>query len=233
MKNFLKTSAAVLALGLLASCSGGDSPAASYAENDVETVLSDVKEAMAEVETLSVRATLKAPETGDETILEFRLNEANECEGSLSGPTGKVEFINTDEAVFLKADKKFWTEAAPSKQAAKKLTAKSEGKWVEAPQTGLGIVSYCDRDSLIGAFSMLDPKAPGGLKVGGENTSLDVPAIDVEEGANKFVVAAEAPHHVLKVQTQDGSAIVMSDFNEEVSVEAPAKETTVKAPKGF
>ena len=229
MKKTLTSLALVGCLSTLAACSGdAEEPApkpapsanaGSYAEQGVDKIAEDVREAMGDVTSAHVTGLLKQP-SGD-TLLDATMTEAGDCEGNIKLPVGEADFIAVKEAFYVKGDTEFWTTALGDEERAKAVVKTLGDKWAQAPETGEVLTSFCDLQSLTSVFTNLSSENVSSMEMKGAAMVDGEPAVQISDGMGTLTVAAEAPHYVLSIEPGDGSSLLFSDFNETATIEAP------------
>ncbi len=219
---------AIAAAGFLSGCGGSDgtdesdAPPAAEANGiqdlGADEILDRTREAVDAASSVYVSG---EGSTADKTIgIDMRLTAAGQATGSLTISGQEVQLVIVDDTTYFSAGEAFW-----STQVAPELVPEVAGKFVEVPpeQDSFGTIA-----TYKGFFGdLLQPE--GAVKVGEQTTVDDVSVIeliDTKDGGILYV-ALEGEPLPLKVATENEGELILSEWNEPVTVEAPPADQIV------
>lgn len=210
---------------VLAACgddSDSESDAEEYAETSVEEILEDVKDAMADLE--SVRIAGSIVDNGQELQLDVQVNTDGECEGSIgTEDQGSFELIHLDGVSYFKPDEEFWR--AQAGDAADQLMSMAGDKWVTNSEDTEGFGELCDLDNFVDALGdeAEDSKVEGTEEIDGTDTVKMT--FTSEEGNDGLAyVAGDDPHRIVRFDVETEGQVDFTDFDAELSAEKPAAD---------
>jgi hypothetical protein len=238
--------AAVVAMGAiaLAGCSGdgggnegaaaGDS-AGSAKVNTFEgqtpaQIMATAKTAAQDAK--SVHMVGDFEEAGGSAKIDMRLSDGGGTLGSIDIGGTKLEIRQVDDVIYVKGGKEMWSSMVPgSPGAADKLA----GKWVRVKKGDQAASRFEELISIDKAFEgLLQPGDRKLAKVDGKDVE-GTPTIGLSDRTNAeepatMYIAARGPAYPLLVEPDDGKGqIAFSEWNKEVSVEAPADPVDLSA----
>lgn len=224
---------AVLAMGLVA-CGGGNGEDAAGGES--ENTLADlsgqeikkrVQEDMKAVTSMSMDGEL---EQSDGTLgLDLALDEAGNCEGTVSLGGASAEILIVDDQQFLKASEEFWTQTAgPS---GSQIVQMLDGKWAKMPSGSAGqLGSMCELDTFLSGITEDDSSADEDKLTKGEVTEVDgTPALELsaeeDDVTTRMWIATGEDNHILRLAREgsESGEFTFADYNEPVDVSAPGE----------
>jgi hypothetical protein len=211
----------------LAACGGG-----GFAEESPEKIGEAAEKDMKALK--SVRISGELVNDGEEISVDMALTTDGDCEGTLGIQGGKTEIRSLGGETWMKPDAAFW-EASAGEQAAL-IQGVVGDKWVVLGDDQ-DFAELCDLDELL--EQMGDDEDDDKAEVEGTEDVDGTEAVKVtgetDEGDPVTVwVAVEEPHHILKMEVDQGDEpgeIVFSEFDEELSVEAPADDEVIDLDK--
>lgn len=213
---------AVAAAGLLllAACGGEDRNGMEDLEPDA--ILEEVQTAVDAA--TSVHVVGSVDDGTSELGLDLRLTAEGGATGTVTNQGQTITVLAVDGSSWFSADEEFWAD-----QAGPELAAQLADKYVEIPAEDSSFSSFTDWD----AFweDLLDPE---GEVEKGETTEVDgQPALELidnegdDAGNGVLLIALEGEPLPLSVEVSDGGSITFEEWNEDVSIEAPAPEDVV------
>lgn len=153
--------------------------------------------------------------------LDLRMSADGDATGTVTNAGVTIELILVDGVTYFSAGEEFWTG-----QLGPELAAEVGEKFVEVPANDDSFGDFGNFDAF---FSDL-LKAEGDVKKGEESTVEDIPAlilVDTDDEGELYISMQGEPLP-LKVSSQtDESELLLSDWNEEVVVAAPAEGDVV------
>ncbi|MFI6104406.1 hypothetical protein [Streptomyces sp. NPDC051310] len=167
--------------------------------------------------------------------LNMRLNETGAI-GSVVTRTSTFELLRVGDALYLKADADFWTHAENAggdEPAESDLTAadKLDDKYVVVPQDDPSykqLRGFTEKNVLLDGLLELHGEVVKGDrdKVGGIRT-IKVAGGAQGEGGTLDVSLEGTPYPVQFARGGGAGVVVLSDWNQDFALRAPAKEETV------
>jgi len=219
--------AVIAAAGLLSGCGGSDdtdstpppvAEANGVEDLDADEILERVREAVDAASSVYVAG---EGATGDQSVgIDMRLAAAGQSSGSLTIDGQELQLVIVDDVTYFSADEAFWGARVPPE-----VVPEIAGKFVEVPpeQDSFGTIATYE-----GFFGDL-LQAEGTVEVG-EQTTVDelsvIELIDTKDGGILYV-ALEGEPLPLKVKTEGEGELSLSEWNETVTVEAPAADEIV------
>ena len=167
---------------------------------------------------------------GEEISLDLTLTDEGNCEGEVGVQGGTAQIISLDGKSWFKADEAFWEASAG--EAAGQITAMVGDKWVVQPGEA-SFASFCDLDTLLEELGSNDDREVTKQEDTEEIDGQEAVVLDSETSDGDPLtawVSVDDPHHILQMQVDEGDEpgkVTFSEFDEEVSIEAPAKEDTI------
>jgi len=221
MRTWQAALAGVAATAMLSGCGGG------FAEESPEAIGEAAEKDMKELS--SVRIAGELISDGDEISVDMALSTDGDCEGTLGIQGGKTEIRSVGGQTWMKPDAAFW-EASAGEQA-EMVQGVVGDKWVVLGE-GEGFSELCDLDELLDGVD--DDDESKGENEGTEDvdgTEAVKVTGETDEGDPVTVwVATDEPHYILKMEVDTGEepgTITFSDFDEELTVEAPAEDEVI------
>lgn len=199
---------------LLAGCAGselgGEEPA---------TIVDRTVQAMGEVDTLHLSGALS--QDGNDLTIDIDARADGDCSGAIAmAGGGDLEILSVGDQTYVKGDAGFWEQQAGEQAAA--VQAIVGDKWVLLPGGGT-FASFCDVQQLVGNIEGSEYEKLGDAEVDGADA---VRLTSTGKSSTTIYVASEEPHHLLRIESQQG-ALTFSGFGEEVSLEAPPSAEVV------
>lgn len=216
---------------LLSACGGSDFADLSLDEMEKETLA-----AMLSLDSVTVDTSSEAG--GSRTTFKVSLTKAGDCSGTLSRDGGTAEFLTVGGEVYFKANDAFATAILGIKDltALEQYKAVVGDSWVTGVPN-LDFSSLCDLDDFLKNFEKdAADEADGGKTTKGDVEEIDgveavvVTTVEKNGEINKGWVATEGEHYLLKTVTtkdDESSTTLMTDFNAEFDIVAPADDEVV------
>jgi hypothetical protein len=221
---------ALALLPTLVGCGGEDEPsvlptgAASYAMyNAAPRIMADGFEATLALE--SVHLLSETHLEGEVTLMDLSLRRDGDCLGRLQLPDWPepADFLVRDGVDYVRGSAELWGDRAEE----------YAGRWVTTGE----LAAYCDFRARLTPFTRpIDQELTsrdGESELGGQ-TVVRV-STPTQGGRLRAWVAAEEPHHVLRLELtggRDTGTIDLSEFDEPVDVPAPpAGQVVALAPR--
>lgn len=213
MKHVIAASVAFGLVPLLAGCGGSE--ADSYADRSAARIAQDAKAAMKDAKSFHVEG--EGVEDGKTMTLDVSLDRRGHCTGTVAQGDQTVEVRLDGDAFYMKAPGEFWDE-----NAGEGTGEKLAGHWIKAANDG-SMDDLCSPSRLVDSFfeeaNLENGKVTGTGTVGGTDVVV-IKGKDSDGKESTVSVAAEAPHHVLRVEGAELRA-EFSDFDEAVEVNVP------------
>jgi hypothetical protein len=208
----------------LSSCGGGG----GFAEDSPEAIGEAAEKDMKALK--SVQMSGELTNGGEKVSVDMALTTDGDCAGTLGIQGGTTEIRSLDGQTWIKPDAAFW-EASAGDQA-EMIQGVVGDKWVVLGD-GQDFAELCDLDELLDDVGN-DEGGDAGENEGTEDVDgTEVVKItgETDEGDPVAVwVKVEDPHHILKMEVDQGDepgTITFSDFDEAVTVEAPADDEVI------
>ncbi len=223
MRTWQAALAGVALATTLSACGGGD-----FAEESPDAIGEAAEKDMKALK--SVRIAGELVEEGEKVSVDMALSTKGDCEGTLGIQGGETQIRSLDGETWMKPDAAFW-EASAGDDAAMVQGVVGD-KWVVLGDEE-GFAELCDLDELLD--SMNDDEDDSKAETQGTEDVDGTEAVKVtgetDEGDPVTVwVAVDEPHHILKMEVDQGEEpgqITFSEFDEELSVEAPAEDEVI------
>lgn len=162
----------------------------------------------------------------DTTKLDLTLVRDKGATGTISMGGNEIQLITVGGSVYMKADKKFWTQFGSAAAA-----AVIGDRWVKASATNSSfadLASLGDFTSSLGSF--LKPTST--LTKGEEKTVDGTPAIGLVDGSGTLWVATDGEPLPIKIQPKAGTdGMTFSDWGADVTITPPAEKDTLDLSK--
>ncbi|MCM2389772.1 hypothetical protein [Streptomyces albipurpureus] len=224
--------AVCLGTGALVGCgeSGSDEP---FEGKNADKIAADAVQATRDAKSVRMAGSVKQQD-GSTIQVDFRVDEQDNCTGTLSGQGTKAEIIQTSQSAYVRGDAAFWKNSLKGQPDADKAMGKLQGKWVKAPANEGGLQGMCDKQAFLAAMDG-DKSERKGMKKG-ETTSVDgKKALNLEKkqpGGEKLTlfVATEGKPHILKSVSQGGKTpgeMVFTEYDKKVDAQEPPSDEVV------
>ncbi|WP_336323893.1 hypothetical protein [Streptomyces lavendofoliae] len=210
----------------LAGC-GESAPEQPFGGRSADEIAARAVEATRDAE--SVRLAGTAHQRGSSVAVDFRVDEQDNCVGTMSGQGAAAEVRQTGRTVYLKGNEMFWRSALQGRPGTDKTIAKLQGKWVRStPGQAAGTQGMCDKQAALAALDG-DKSEREGMRKGATTTVEGKEALALHKrqpGGEKLTlyVATEGEPYVLKATTQGGKTpgeMLFTDYNKKVDVAEP------------
>lgn len=207
---------------VLAACGGG------FAEESPETILDETEKDMKALSSLRMQGELTSG--GEELSFDMALSTAGDCTGTMGVAGGEAEILSVDGKSYMRPDAAFWESFAGG--ASEQIQQVVGDKWVVMPGDEGDFTQLCDLDELLSDMGGdKDDKAEVEGTEELDGTETVKVTTETDEGDPLTVwVTTDDPHHILKMEVTEGEepgTITLSDFDEDVQVEAPADDEVV------
>jgi|GEM_PF-3441362 len=158
---------------------------------------------------------------GTAIAVDLQMSAAGDATGTVTNAGTTIELIVVDGVTYFSAGEEFW-----SGQLGPELAAQVGDKFVEVPADDESFGDFGDFDAFFADLL----KAEGDVEKGDESSVDSIPALilidTVDDG--ELYISMQGEPLPLKVSSQeDGSELLLSDWNEEVVVNAPAEADVV------
>jgi hypothetical protein len=231
----LRAVAALSLLVLAAGCGGGagddaksgaDSAFAKKSGNDIAAA------AKADMKGLdSVKYSGEITSGGSDLDLDIQASSAGDCTGSVKIGEGTAEVLATGGENWFKPDEAFWRSQSPDQADA--IIAAVGDKWIIDSDENFS--QFCDLDAFFdNIFTDDDTGKDGDYKVTGTDTLDGQDVVKVEksgtDGNATGYVLIDGKHYLLKLEKTEGDEpgkLEFSEFDEDVTVQAPAADDIV------
>ncbi|MEO8328430.1 MAG: hypothetical protein ABI586_00355 [Candidatus Nanopelagicales bacterium] len=221
-------SLAITSLIILTGCGGGDTesdatPTADTGANGVEDL--EASQILDEVTTAvdsatSVYVSGEGSSADQPVGVDLHLTAAGEASGTLTINGEDIQLVVADDKTYFSAGETFWTG-----QVGPDVAPDLVDKFVEVPA---GDASFNDIATYAGFFdSLLQPE--GTIEKGDETTLDGVPVIQLIDTKDDGVlsIALTGDPLPLKAETAGKGSLILTDWNEPVTIEAPASADIV------
>ena len=230
--------ATAVTLAAVSGCSVYDDLTTSdFAKQDGEAIIAAAGEAMQDVS--SLRMTGQMRDKGEQYFVDLSLDREDRCTGTLRIGGSHLDVRRIGDRAWVKGEAGAFNRLSGSSLPRTALQRLSRS-WL--PVEGKAAASLCDFDKLLKTFEVVDLDEKGGDREDvpatvGEESSIDgqtVVQLSASPGGahDEMVwVRSEAPHHVVRMEstaTQDGGTLAFSEFDQDVEVEAPAREDVLR-----
>lgn len=195
---------------------GGDSSSSEFTDLEPQEILDAAEEATKGASSVHVSGT--AEEDGQETELDLTLGEDG-CEGTISLGGAEVEVLGADGQNWFRASDEFWEEQAGEDAAV--LLPLVSGKWIVDSEGDFD--DFCSIETFFEGDG--DSEEKEDLEKGDVEDVDGTEAIEltyVEDGSDVSAwIAVDEPNYLLRIVNDDAGEFTLSDFDEDVSFEAP------------
>lgn len=238
MRTIRAVATAVTLAAAVSGCSVYDDLTTSdFAKQDGDSIIAAAGEAMQGVS--SLRMTGQMRDRGEQYFVDLSIDREDRCTGTLRIGGSHLDVRRVGDRAWVKGEagafNRFSGSALP-RTALQRLSR----SWL--PVEGKAAAALCDFDKLLKAFEVVDLDEKGRAREDvpatvGEESSIDgqtVVQLSASPGGahDEMVwVRSEAPHHVVRMEstaTQDGGTLAFSEFDQDVEVEAPAREDVLR-----
>lgn len=204
--------------------SSSEATGAPFADQSAEDIVAQARTAMQDVTSLHMVGTVNTQ--GQLIDIDLRMNTRRECTGTLGIGQGSARIVSVGTVSYVKADPAFFVAGGATPAQARAVLKVVGDKWLRLSGQGAAFTSLCDLDSLLKELVSDDL---GDQVEKGELAEIDgQQAIGIQgRGSGRpsvGYVATEGEHYVLRVETVGGAKrnrLDLSEFNQEVTVEAP------------
>lgn len=207
----------------LTGCGDSDGGSSDFADGTPADIVEAAKNAMGELESLSVSGETRAD--GEAGTLELQLSSTGDCTGTLDfEQTGTIGILGVGGDRWFQGDETFWSNTGVSD------TSLVLDKWV--PDTQGDFAEFCAIDDFIDGLFNDDSEETYSSKGTESLDGDDVVVIeqdDSEEGISTGYILADVPHRMVKIvkEGDNGGTVTFSGFDEEFEVTAPGADEIV------
>ncbi len=228
------TATAALAATLLTGCgdSGGDGGGGGgdFTKQSGEEIAEAAKDAMADLEAVTVAGTLTSD--GQEIEIRIEVGEGGNCTGEFTTQGATAEILGVDDTTWFRPDEAFWTLFA-GPDAAPQIIAAVGDRWVTLPDDDTSFKSFCDIEEFLGELTDPDDDSTytkGDTKeIDGEET-IEIVSESEDDGTSSGYVLVDGDHYLVQIEKTEGDepgSVTFSGFDEQPDVEAPADDEQV------
>jgi hypothetical protein len=218
-------------LALLSGCGGGDDKGSNagddFAKKKADDIVAAAKADMKDLDSVHLSGDLSS--AGQTISLDLKVTSDKSCTGSFKIGDGTAEVIGVDGETWFKPDEAFWRAQSPDQAD---LIISTVGDKYVVDSNG-DFSSFCDLNELLDQM-LDDPGTDGTYSVDGteEVDGDSVVKVDREsdtEGSSSGYVLLDSPHYLVKIEKEgtDGGTVAFTDFNDDVTVEAPADDDVI------
>lgn len=238
---------AVALVGALSGCSVyQDLTTSDFAKQDADAIVAAASKAMRGVSSMRLTGEVRAQ--GNQFFVDVRMDRDDRCTGTIRAGQSNLDIRRLGDRAWLKGEAGAFNRLSRTPLPAAALD-RLASSWI--PVDDKAFVQFCDLDAFLEIFEVVDyggaPDDGGRDPARGKHDKKDdldgdIPATVGEEttvDGEKVVelsgspggqheeltwVLSDAPHYVVRVEStsaQDGGVISFSDFDADVSVEAP------------
>lgn len=215
------------AAAVMTACGGSDS---GFADESADDIVKAAKSDMGDLTSVKVSGDITSG--GQSISLDLQADGDGNCTGTIGIDGGQAELLGVDGTTWMKPDDAFWQSFAGG--SADQIMSMVGDKWVVIPDTADSLTQFCNANDLLD--QMLKDEDDGSTyKKAGTDTvdGDDVVKIDNEDpenGNSTGYVLVDDPHYLVKIEKTDGEdtgTVTFSDFDADISVEAPAEDDQV------
>ncbi|MCW2766740.1 MAG: lipoprotein [Nocardioides sp.] len=225
--------AAVAVLALASGCGGGDdkgggNAADAFATQAADDIVAAAKADMGNLKSVHYAGELSSSD-GQPISLDMKVTSDGSCTGSFGVAGGSAEVIGVGGSTWFKPDEAFWREQSPDQAdviistVGDKYVVDSNGDFTE----------FCDLNALLG--QLLDkPGTDSTYTVSGTEqldgaTVVAVDRANETDGPSTGYVLSDSPHYLVKIVKEgtESGTVTFTEFNAEVTVEAPAADQVI------
>lgn len=236
MNHASSSRAATAAAAVLVLSACGSSAEDKFLAQSADDIVKTSLEAMQEVEFVRVLGSAEI----DLGVARFDMKiNGSSCAGSFDTDEGGVRIIKNSDGAWFYADDEFLNSQSTSPEHAAEVRRIFSGSWV-AIEGKNDFEELCDFDALLDGFQVDKGLEGNGATVDSDEIEQigksDAVPVEGRGGKKRATVwiDVEAPHHVLKMTRENGSAqpdeYYLEEFGVEFSAETPDKEDIVTAP---
>ena len=212
---------------LLAGCGGGSGSDFSH-----QSATDILKAAASDMQALkSLRMAGQIESSGQQIGFDLQLTTAGDCQGTFKIANGSAQIIAVGGDSWMKPDHAFWSkQAGPQAAQIEKVVG---DKWVAIPASS-GLTSVCDLNGFLDKIKDPGKGKEASATVVGTERLAGQDAVRVSDTGTKGDktdgwVATDDPHYLLQLQVagSGGGTVTFSDFDSDVSIQAPAPQDVV------
>ncbi len=215
------------AVAVMTACGGSDS---GFADESADDIVKAAKSDMGDLTSVKVSGDITSG--GQAISLDLQADGDGNCTGTIGIGDGKAELLGVDGTTWMKPDDAFWQSFAGG--SADQIMSMVGDKWVVIPDTADSLTQFCNANDLLDQM-LKDENDGSTYKKAGTDTvdGDDVVKIDNEDpenGNSTGYVLVDDPHYLVKIEKTDGEdtgTVTFSDFDADISVEAPAEDDQV------
>lgn len=217
-------------LALASGCGGNDDKGSAgddFAKKKADDIVATAKADMKDLDSVHLSGELSS--SGQSISLDLKVTADGSCTGSFGVGSGTAEVLGVDGETWFKPDEAFWREQSPDQAD---LIIETVGDKYVVDSNG-DFSQFCDLNELLDQM-LDDPGSDGTYTVDGteEVDGESVVKVDREsetEGTSSGYVLVDSPHYLVKIEKEgdDGGTVSFADFNDDVTVEAPADDEVI------
>lgn len=221
---------AVTALLLLAGC-GGET-ASPLLDQNPRSITKDAFAAMSELDSVRMIGTLKTSD--GRSRIDVRAAGDGGCTGVLNLERGRMDFIRTADATWVKGDRNFWLARFATVRETDRAIKRLGTSWATLAKDPVDFDAYCEVAPLLSGFTAYKDGGTGRLSKGSPELIGDGEAIPISlKGGGQqstIWVSLTSPHRVVKIVSDAQPRpmnIAFEEYDGTVDVEAPAADDVV------
>ena len=214
-----------------------DLTTSDFAKQSGESIIAAASAAMQDV--TSMRLTGQVRQAGEQLFVDVSVDRDNRCAGTVRISGSHLDVRRIGARAWVKGESGAFKRLGGSALPARTLDRLSRS-WL--PIERKAVRSLCDFEELLEAFEVVafderpDDWDSAAATVGDESSIDGHPVVQLTAspggGHDEMVwVRSEAPHHVVRIEstaTRDGGTIALTEFGDDVDVEAPARKDILR-----
>ena len=251
MRSVRRVAAVVALVGAVSGCSVyEDFTTSEFAKQDADAIVTAASKAMQDV--TSMRLTGQVRSHGNQFFIDVTADRDDRCTGTVRFGRSHIDVRRMGDKVWLKGESGAYNRLSRVPLPAHTLRRLSSSWGLLDDDKALN--KACDLDAFLEDFAVVDYGAEDDGKAGkkagkqddlsgevdvtvGEETSMSGQKVVELSGSpggqhqELSWVLSDAPHYVVKVEStsaQDGGSLSLSEFNEDVEVEAPDPKDVIR-----
>ncbi|MCW2797820.1 hypothetical protein [Nocardioides sp.] len=231
-KSIIGALAAVAMLALMSGCGGSSddktsSAADDFAKKKPDDIVATAKADMGKLDSVHLSGDLTS--SGSSISLDLKVTSDGSCSGSFGVGDGTAEVLGVGGKTWFRPDEAFWRAQSPDQADA--IIAAVGDKYVVDSNGDFS--QFCDMSTLLDQL-LNDPTSDATYTVNGTqdlagDTVVKVDRASETDGPSTGYVLADSPHYLVKIEKTgtDGGTVNFTEFNADVTVEAPADDQVI------
>jgi hypothetical protein len=214
---------------LLTGC--GESEADKFAAQSAEKIAEDARQAMEDLEAVTIDGELTAD--GEDIELRMEIGDGGNCQGEFTTEGATAEILGVDGATWFKPDAAFWELQVGDEAAAAQIIEAVGDKWVTLPEGDESFSQFCDIEEFLDELTDDGDEATyskGETKEIGGDEAIEIISSREDEGDSSGYIRLDGEHYILQIEKTEGDepgTVNFSGFDEQPDVEAPADDEQI------